>query len=178
MSASATPKIGPAIGSSVHEVRGSFSSEAALEDAIARLTSAGFDRADLSLPTAHLTPRQMTPEQGADDPNTADDKRQIRTLQTSLAGSVGAIAAAGAVIATGGAALPAVIAAAAVGIGAGGLANAASTAGSDIQSEDRAAAAERGELILSVRINDAAGEMRASAELHAAGATDVSVVTA
>jgi hypothetical protein len=65
-----------------------------------------------------------------------------------------------------------------VGIGAGGLANAASTAGSDIQSEDRAAAAERGELILSVRINDAAGEMRASAELHAAGATDVSVVTA
>ncbi len=177
MSVSSTPTTGPAMGGSVHEVRGSFSTEADLEDAIARLSRAGFDRADLSLPTAHLPRRRMTPEQGATDPDIDDDKRQIRTLQTSLAGSVGAVAAAGAVIATGGAALPAVVAAAAVGIGAGGLANAASTAGSDHQSDERKEAARRGELILSVRVNDAATESHATSELRAAGARQVSPVT-
>ncbi len=172
MSATTTVKPGPAIGD-IHEVRGVFSSDAMLQDAIGRLTRAGFDRADLSLPDARPAPGLATPEQGASNPNTNDDKQQLRTLQTSLAGSVGALAAAGAVIATGGAALPALAAAAAIGVGTGGLVHAANTAGSDLQSEDRTEAAARGELVLSVRVTDAEKAARAEQELRTAGATDV-----
>ncbi len=178
MSASITPKAGPAIGAIVHEVRGSFPSDAALQDAIGRLTRAGFDRADLSLPAAHPAAAQATPERGAADPDTEDDTRQIRTMQTSMAGSTGALIAAGVVVATGGAALPALAAAAAAGLGVGGLVAAANTAGAHAEHASREEAAQHGELLLSVRIGDPADQAKAEAELHAAGATSVSVVQA
>jgi hypothetical protein len=173
MSASTMQNSGPAIGDTVHELRGVFASDAALQEAIGRLTRAGFDRADLSLPDASPAPGLDTPEQGASNPNTDDDNRQVRTLQTSMAGSVGALAAAGAVIATGGAALPAIAAAAAVGVGVGGLVNASGTAGVRMAGEARDDAATRGELALSVRIGDAAKQGQAEAELLAAGAYKV-----
>src|SRR5579862_3692060 len=44
----ATP--GPPLPEAVQEVRGFFPSDAALQDAIGRLSMAGFDRADISLP--------------------------------------------------------------------------------------------------------------------------------
>jgi hypothetical protein len=176
MSASLTPKVGPAIGATVHEVRASFPSDAALQDAIDRLTRAGFDRADLSLPAAHPPAAQATPERGAADPNTEDDTRQIRTMQTSMAGSTGALIAAGVVVATGGAALPALAAAAAAGLGVGGLVAAANTAAVHAEHASREAAAELGELLLSVRLAHPADQARAEAEMRAAGATGVVAV--
>ena len=173
MSAGETPKAGPGLETTIQEVRGVFADDAALQDAIGRLTRVGFDRADLSLPDARPAASETTPEQGASDPDTEDDSRQMRTIHTSMAGSVGALAAAGLVIATGGAALPAVAAAAAAGLGAGGLANAASSASSTSQSNQRNEAAARGELVLSVRVRDVASRSRAETEMHAAGATAV-----
>ncbi len=88
-------KAGPAIAPEVHEVQAVFASNAALEDAIGRLREAGFDHADFSLPHAHPAAGEATPEQGADDPVTHDDQQQMRTMETSMAGTVGAFAAAG-----------------------------------------------------------------------------------
>jgi len=173
MSASMTENSGPAIGDGVHEVRGVFPTDAALQDAIGRLTRAGFDRADLSLPDAGATRATTTPEQGAADPDTDEDTGQIRNLQTSMAGGTGALVAAGIVVATGGAAIPALAAAAVAGLGVGGLVAAANTAGVHAQHTARQEAASRGELVLSVRISDAAGPAVAEAEMRAAGASDV-----
>jgi hypothetical protein len=69
-----------------------------------------------------------SPEQSAANPNTPTDQQQMRTIHTSMAGAVGAIAAAGVTIATGGAAAVAIGAAVAVGAGAGFVANRASSA--------------------------------------------------
>ncbi len=168
---------GPAIADTVAEVRGVFASDAALQAAIAGLTQAGFDRAELSLPEAAPPASRATPEQGAADPNTDTDDRQMRTLQASMAGSVGALAAAGAVLMTGGAALPAVAAAAAVGVGAGGLAHAMSGAANTIKHEDREAAASEGLLILSARIRDHAHQRTASDIMLASGATNVESIS-
>jgi hypothetical protein len=173
MSASIPPKAGPAIGDTVHEVRAIFASDAALQDAIDRLTRVGFDRADLSLPDAHPMMAQATPEQGAADPDTDEDNRQIRTMQTSMAGGTGALVAAGVVVMTGGAALPALAAAAVAGLGVGGLVSAANTAGVHAQHNARESAAGRGELVLSVRVSDEGDRARAEQAMREAGAHDV-----
>src|ERR1700712_3601812 len=89
------PKDGPALTGGIAEVQGIFPSDASLQDAIARLTLLGFDRADLSLPTASPTASEATPDIGAATPNTDVDARQLRTLGTSSAGAAGAMAAAG-----------------------------------------------------------------------------------
>ncbi len=99
-----TSKAGPTLGETVEEVQGIFPSDAALQDALGRLRMVGFDHADLSLPTTNPTASEATPDQGAANPLTEDDTRQARTLGTSMAGTIGAIAAAGATVATGGAA--------------------------------------------------------------------------
>ena len=175
MSDPAMSKAGPAIATEIDEVHAVFASDAAMQEAVARLTQAGFDRADLSLPAA--SPAMATPEQGADTVTTDADMRQARTLGTSLAGSAGALAAAGITIATGGAALLAVGAAAAVGAGAAVLAGAAGGAAKDIQHTERENAAARGELLLSVRTPDARKAELATELLQAAGATRVEAIT-
>jgi len=169
-------KAGPAISDSVDEVQGIFPSDAALQDAIGRLTLLGFDRADLSLPAASPTAAEATPEQGAEDPHTDIDDTQMRTMHTSMAGAAGAMAAAGITIATGGAAAVAIGAAAAIGAGAAALAHTASRAADQDQHEDREAAAARGELVLSVRIADPAKRQPAEAAMREAGATRVEPV--
>ncbi len=120
-----------------NEVVGLFRSTDSLEAAISALTSAGWDRSELSLlgQKGTLDPRPPmggeTAEQAADDPHMArasvvsePDIRQGRTLATSLAGVAAAFLAAGATIASGGTALVAIIGAAAAGGGAAAAAEA------------------------------------------------------
>jgi hypothetical protein len=115
------------------EIVGTFAASEAVENAVAALTSAGWDRAELSL----LGPKHMLdPEKDyipdteivADDPAakrvpvvTEDDVRQGRTLVAGIAGTVGAFIAAGATILTGGSLLVAVVGSAALGGGAAAL---------------------------------------------------------
>jgi hypothetical protein len=168
-------KPGPTIAAAVAEVQGTFASDAALQDAVARLTQSGFDRADLSLPDAQPAASEATPEQGAGAVTTDTDQRQARTLGTGLAASAAGMAAAGAVIATGGAAAVAIGAAGAAGLGAGGLAEAVGGAASKAGRETRDAAGVRGELVLTVRATDTNQQALARSILQAAGASKVDV---
>ena len=172
----AAQKPGPAIAPEAHEVQAVFASNEALEAAIGRLREAGFDHADFSLPHARPAIQQATPEQGADDPITHDDQQQMRTMETSMAGTVGAFAAAGVTVATGGAAALAAGAAAVVGLGAAALAHGARDAVVGAQQEGRDQAAARGELVLAVRTTDTARRGRAEALLREAGASRVEAV--
>ena len=136
MSEAAERSEGPAIGA-LHEVRATFDDPDAMQEAVARLEMSGFDRADLSQPEAVPPAERATPEVGARPVDTEEDARQTRTLNTGGAAAAVGMAAAGVVIATGGAAVPAV-AAAVVGAGvAGGVAYAISTASSDDEQADR-----------------------------------------
>jgi hypothetical protein len=166
-----TTKPGPAISDAIEEVQGVFPSDAALQDAIGRLTRAGFDRAALSLPTASPKPGEATPNEGAANPATEDDARQVRTLGSSTAAVVGAAIGAGLTVATGGAALPAFAAAAGLGLASGGGVFAASTAASHAQDDERADAAEAGTLVLAVSLRDAGEAAKAEAAMQEAGVT-------
>lgn len=99
-------------GNAAAQVCGEFSGGAKLDEAMSRLEGSAFQRADLS------TQRPGEPHQ--DNVMREDDVRNLRTLGTSTAAAM-AMAAAGIVVATGGAALPAVAAAVAAG-GAAGVA--------------------------------------------------------
>ncbi|MBN9563262.1 MAG: hypothetical protein J0H14_21445 [Alphaproteobacteria bacterium] len=172
-SASNPDKAGPTLTEAVQEVRGAFPSDAAIQDAISRLSMAGFDRAEISLPDADPTPTHATPEQSAENPETEDDSRQSRTLHTSMAASVGALAAAGAVVATGGAALPAVAAAVVGAVGLGAAAEGVSKASDKMQHDLREEAAARGELLLSVHLRDPARQAVAEQAMREAGASRI-----
>ena len=143
---------GPKFEAGVTELVAMFPNDAALEDAVSRLTLAGFDRADLSLPVTQPGAGETTPETGAAPVYTDTDRRQARTLATSTAASAAAIGAAGLTAATGGAAA-AVIAAAAIGGGAVAAAvNAIGQGSEGIVQANHDMAGEAGELRLSVRI--------------------------
>jgi hypothetical protein len=169
-------KQGPVINETIQEVQGIFPNDAALQDAIGRLTRAGFDRAALSLPAANPLPAEATPSAGAANPNTWDDTRQSRTLQTSMAASVGAMVGAGVTVATGGAALAA--AAAAVGLGAlaGGGVSAAHMAVDAGQTQGRNDAAAQGQLVLAAATPDEHSVQKARAAMQQAGASRVEAV--
>lgn len=170
-------KAGPAIPDTITEVRGSFASHAALETAIAELEQAGFDRADLSLPTTGGSTGQATPEQGASAPLTHTDVRQARTLGASLAGSAAALAAAGATIATGGAAGVAIAAAAAAGLGTGVAVEATGQAAGSARHDAMEQAAADGALVLTVRTPTEQKRERAETILRNLGAGRVAPTT-
>ena len=171
-----TSASGPVLGGPVEEVQGIFPTDAAMQDALGRLRMVGFDHADLSLPVTRPGASTATSELGAANPVTEDDMRQARTMGTSMAGYIGAFAAAGATVATGGAAGVAIAAAAAVGAGSALAANAVGTAAKDSQEETRAESAAAGELVLAVRADTP--EKRADAEkiMLQAGATSVATI--
>ena len=169
-------KEGPVLPEAVQEVQGVFPSDAALQDAIAKLTLAGFDRADLSLPATNPAAGMATPEQGAAAPNTETDVRQMRTMGTSMAGTIGAFAAAGATIATGGAAGVAIAAAAAVGGGSALAAAASGNAASNVQAEERNEAAASSRLVLAVHAATAEKQGEAERIMRVTGATEVATV--
>jgi hypothetical protein len=171
------PKPGPVINNSIQEVQGIFPSDAALQDAVGRLTRIGFDRASLSLPAASPSAAHATPNEGAANPDMEDDARQIRTLGSSTAATIGAAVGAGLTVATGGAALPALAAAAGLGLMAGGGVFAATTAASEAQHDERTDAAHHGELVLAVNLRNAGDAPKAEAAMREAGATRVESVT-
>lgn len=170
-------KQGPAIADSVQEVQGVFPSNAAMEEAIAKLTLAGFDRADFSLPVTNPAAGAATPEQGAETPLTDTDLRQARTMGTGMAGTIGAFAAAGATIATGGVAGVAIAAAAAVGVGSALAANAVGTAAKTSREDGHDEAARAGQLVLSVHTVTAEKQTDAERIMRAAGASTVAAVS-
>jgi hypothetical protein len=163
---------------SVAALQGVFSSDAALQDAIGRLTRAGFDRAELSIPQAVAPPEVSTSDAdvAVENPNTEDDSRQLRTLHTGMAGAVSMMAATGAVIATGGAALPALAAGMVAAAGAAGAAHAASRATDHSQHEHRQDAASHGALVLMVHLRDGSRYPVAENALREAGATEIRTV--
>jgi hypothetical protein len=167
-------KAGPPIGE-IHEVRATFATPEAMQDAVSRLEMSGFDRADLSLPETMPPAEYATPEAGAKPADTEADARQARTLHTSGVAAVAALAAGGAVIATGGAIVPAVAAAVVGGGVAGGAVHAISSAVNSEEQEDRERKAATGTLVLSVRAPNTVKRNEAETILSASGATSVSV---
>jgi hypothetical protein len=151
MSGTATDgsKEGPALATSVTEVQGTFPTDAAVQEAVSSLTLVGYDRADFSLPEDR--PAAATPTEGAENPTDDIDKAQLRTMGTSMAGYAGAVAVAGAVIATGGAAALAVGGAALVGAGTAAAANAGGQAADQAGVDDRNRRGAEGTLVLAVR---------------------------
>lgn len=172
---SETSRPGPPIGK-LHEVRGTFASSEQMDQAVKSLTTAGFDRADLSLPEPSPPTPRMTPESGAEAVNTEEDARQVRALESGTAGAVAGMAAAGLTIATGGAAAAAAAAAVAAGAVMGGGTFAVRSAANQAEQQTRDERASTGVLILSVRAPTP--EKRAEAEviLRRAGATELATV--
>ena len=144
-------KAGPEHEAIVREVQGVFPDDATMQEALSQLTLVGYDRADFSLPEDQPAGEVVTPNEDAASPTDDADKRQLRTMGTSMAGYAGAVAVAGATLATGGAVGLAVAAAAAVGLGTGVAANSAGQAADAAQVEERNRLGREGRLILAVR---------------------------
>jgi hypothetical protein len=156
---------------SVEEVQGTFPSSDALQNAVDRLTKAGFDRARLVVPSAEPIASGNVSE--TDNPKPDDDERQLRTLHSSTAAAAAALAGAAAVVATGGAAALAVAAAAGAGALAGGGMIAANNASDAVRTEAHEQAATRGQLHLVVAITDESEKTLAEGAMRAAGATGI-----
>jgi len=166
---------GPAIGR-IHEVHGIFSNTEQMQEAIQQLSVSGFDRADLAVPEAAPPPERSTPESGALPADTDQDARQARTMHTSTAAAMAALAGAGITVATGGAAAAAVAAAAAAGAAVGGATFAVSSAVNEQEQAELDTRAALGRLILSVRAPTETKRAEAEAILRSTGATDIQVV--
>ncbi len=166
----------PELGDTIDEVQGIFPTDDSIQAAMKRLLGNGFDRAELSLPRTSPSSATATPNQGAENPTTEEDRRQVRTLGASTLGVGAAMAAAGVVIATGGVALAAVGAAAAGGLIAGGAVEGASGASQASELSDRKAAAAVGELILAAHVADPEKRQRAETIMRECGATRVEAV--
>ena len=150
-----------------------FASDEALQDAIGRLTTLGFDRSDLTVSDQSAASAAGASEASGSAPTTETDTRQARTLATSMAGTAGAFVAAGLTIATGGAAAVAAGAALAAGAGAAGAANLTGSAASQATADQRQQAAERGALTLIVQLRTPDKAPVAEAALRDAGGQDV-----
>lgn len=159
----------PPLADSVRELQGVFPSESALRNAVARLTQAGFDRAELSVPSG-------VPGMDAAPPQTEVDQRQARTLGTSMAASSGAMVGAGLAAAAGIAAAPVAAAAIAGGLAAGALAGVAASGAKSAEDATEQQRAAAGELILTVRLRDQTRQLDAERAFREAGATRWEVV--
>jgi hypothetical protein len=169
-------KPGPVLDEAIDEVQGIFPSETALQTAITGLELAVFDRARISLPAANPAHAEATPAMGAEEPMTEQDTRQARTLGSSMAAGIGAIAGAGLTVATGGAAGLALAAAAGLGAVAGGSVLAATSAANQSLVKGHDDAADAGQLVLAVSISTAPETDKAVAAMRDAGASRVEPV--
>lgn len=160
----------------LREVRATFANSDQMQDAVSKLSLAGFDRADLSLPSPGLVEGTETPEAGAKPAATEADARQARMVGASTAGTAAALAAAGITIATGGAAAPVIAATVLAGGAVGGGIFAAHGAADKTEQADRDARAAHGELVLAVRVTTDARRAEAEGVLRAAGATRIEAV--
>ena len=172
-----TTNAGPVMSETVEEVQAVFADQDQLEAAMGRLNAAGFDRADFSLPAATPSGAEATPNMGADNPTTNEDRAQMRTMGSSMAAASAAMIGAGAVIATGGLLAPAIAVAAGAGLAAGGVIEGVHRASDTVQRDGRAEAAAAGELVLAVRLKDSTQLQRVEQVLRECGATRVEAVT-
>jgi hypothetical protein len=173
----AAGKAGPALPDEVHEVQGSFPNDAALQDALGRLTLAGYDRADFSLPEDHPDGSPSTPNEGQNAATDDIDKTQLRTMGSSMAGFAGASAVAGATIATGGAAGVATLAAAAIGLGAAAAATGVGKMADQADVDERNRRGALGKLILAVRTRSGEQARQVMEVMRQSGATDARPIT-
>lgn len=169
-------KAGPSNAATVREVQGVFPDDAAMQGALSQLTLAGYDRADFSLPEEQPADQPATPNESADPATDDADRRQLRTMGASMAGYAGAVAVAGATLATGGAAGLAAAAAAAVGIGTGAAASSAGQAADAAQVEARNQRGREGRLILAVRTTTPEQADQVIGLMRQAGATKTNAV--
>lgn len=154
----------PPLAGSVIELQGFFPSEDALRNAVSRLAQAGFDRAELSVPSG-------VPGMDAAPPQTDVDQRQARTLGTSMAASSGAMVGAGLAAAAGIAVAPIAAAAIVGGLAAGAIAEVAASGAISAEDATERHRAEAGELVLTVRLRDEARQTDAERAFREAGAT-------
>lgn len=103
----------PAMPTGSPQVCGEFHSQEKFEAAMQRLEGSTFQHADFSLRVPGREDVRL--DSTKEEPLREDEARNLRTLGVSTASVSAAFAAAGLVVATGGAALPAVAAAAAAG---------------------------------------------------------------
>lgn len=143
---------GPGHAVTVQEVQGHFPDDASLQAALAELGLAGYDRSDFSLPEEQASSASGASNEDADNPTDSTDKAQLRTLGTGMAGYLGAVAVAGATIASGGAAGLAIAAAAAVGVGGAAAAEVVGQAADKAQIAARDRQGAEGKLLLAVRV--------------------------
>jgi hypothetical protein len=172
----------------IREAVAVFTDEATLQAAIDDLTSAGFDRAEISLVAgaatveAELGHRYRKVAELEDDPAVPRtfyvSEESIGDAEGALVGGllyVGAVAAAGAIVATGGT-LAAAITAAALAGGTGGLIGAAlAKLVGDHHAHYLQEQLDRGGLLLWVRTRDTAHENRAIDILRRHSGHDVHV---
>lgn len=170
-------KEGPALSPTVLEVQGWFPDDASVQAALGRLGTAGFDRADFSLPNEVVGPGDATPEASATEANDDIEKRQMRTLVSGTAGAATAMTAAGLTLATGGAAALAAGAAAIVGLGTQALTSGAGAAADHAQVEERNRRGAAGTLVLAVHVDDQAQAARAETIMRECGATRTQAIT-
>ena len=167
------------------EIVGTFTNPEAVEKAVAALTSAGWDRAELSLlgPKHLLSPGNedvSDTHATADDPNAErapvlahDDVRQGRALMAGMAGTVGAFIAAGATILSGGTLLVAVIGSAALGGGAAAVVEALGKRAEDKRVKFADDQLAHGGILLWAMINETRSEAKAREIYERFGATGV-----
>jgi hypothetical protein len=170
----------------IREVVGTFHDAGALENAAEALMSNGFDRAHLSLIATEAAVRQKfgsrvtRVEQLQDDPGTPRiayvNRDDLAIGEGALIGGlfyVGAMVATGAVLMSGGALLPAVAAAAAGGLGAGGLGAVLASILQNETADKISGEVERGGLILWVRAHQGDDDDLAIQIMRDHGAYDV-----
>lgn len=175
-STSTDPAQGPGHTTSVQEVQGFFPNDETMQSALSELGMAGYDRSDFSLPEEQAAQASATPTEGADNPTDSTDKAQLRVMGTGMASYIGAVAVAGATIATGGAAGLAVAAAAAVGVGGAAAAEAVGQVADKTQSAARDQQGAEGKLILAVRVRSPEQTAQVTELLQKSGATKVTPV--
>jgi hypothetical protein len=159
------------------QIRATFASPDQMQNAVSRLSVSGFDRAEMSLPSEDAASGHGGSLAEASKPaSTDEDARQARVLGASTAGSAAALAAAGITIATGGAAAPAIAAAALAGGAAGGATFAVHGAADQIEQHMRDAQAAAGDLVLTVHAKSAEKQQEAESILRAAGATKIETI--
>ena len=160
-----------------------------LDSAVSELQGSGFDRAEISLLAREgILDGQLAKdyadthdaEADPDAPRQAvvaeTDVRQARTLGTSMAAVVGAFAALGITIFSGGAAAAALAAAAAAGGGAGAIGYALGQRAGRSEDDYIRGQIERGGVLLWVRARDPEHERRAGEILARHGATDIRIL--
>lgn len=172
----------------VREAVAAFDTQKEMEDAIDELESSGFDRADIAMlanaetvdeKLGHHYRKVRDLEDNPDVPTTAYVPREsIGEGEGALIGAltyVGAVAALGAVVASGGA-VAAVITAAAIGGGTGGLIGSVlATLLGEHHAKTLADQLDKGGILVWVRTRDAEHEKRAVAILDKHSAHDVHV---